>query len=169
MEAHKYSKEELRQLSPHQKYQVQHMKIAVGWINGRTSPRGLMLNSDGYAVPSPSVVSAVLASFFQPPSTVHIPTPVSPLHVGMVQLPPPPNDTPLVPPAVNSTNAGMVFCQSGSNRNINVSTDDTINPGNYYGTISMVNGRPINGYIYYSNEDFISQLLRQLFVPILHL
>ena len=87
----------------------------------------------------------------------------------MVQLPPPPNDTPLVPPAVNSTNSGMVFFQSGSKRNINVSTDDTINPGNSHGTISMVNGRPINVYIYYSNEYFISQLLRQLFVPILHM
>ena len=73
------------------------MKIAPGCINEYTSPHGLILKSDGYAVPSLSDVSSVEASFFQPPLMVHIPSTPKYLHVGMVQLPPLPNDKPIVP------------------------------------------------------------------------
>ena len=70
---------------------------------------GLILNLDGYSVRSPSVISEVKVSFLQPTLIVHIPTLPPPRHDGMVQLPPTLNNTRIVPPLVDSTNAGMAF------------------------------------------------------------
>ena len=67
IETIQFPKEEFRQLSTQHKSQVQQMNIAAGWINGYSPLHGLILKSDGYAVPSPSVISAAQASFFQPP------------------------------------------------------------------------------------------------------
>ena len=97
------------QLSPHQKYQIQKMKITVGWINGYNLPRGLKLNSDGYAVPSKGFISEVQYSFCQTPFMVHITFNPTSSHVGVVKIPPPMNATAIVPPAVNSTTYGVVF------------------------------------------------------------
>ena len=121
------------------------MKIAAGCINGYTPTHGLVLNSGEYAVPSPSVIYSVQASFSQPPSMMHIPSTPKPLHVGMVELPPPPNATPLGIPAFNLNNAGMVFMQLVSRRNPNVSVDYNSTLGNASGAISVINGHPING------------------------
>ena len=76
---------------------------------------------------------------------LHIPTTHPPFHVGMVQIPLPPNATPIVTLAVDPTSSGMYFHKSGSRSNPNVYADDIITPGNASVTISMVNGRPMNG------------------------
>ena len=76
---------------------------------------------------------------------VYISTPPPSRHVGMVKLPLPPNSTPIVPTLVDSTNSRMLFCQSVSSRNSNVSADYTSTLGNAYVTISTVNGHLING------------------------
>ena len=144
------------------------MNIAAGWINVYTPPRGLILNSDIYVVPYLSVISAVQDSFIQPPLMLHIPSTPTPFYIGTVELPPPPNYTPIVPPSVNSTSDGVLFCQSGLSSNPNVSVDDNSTLGNAYGTILVVNGRPINGYFYDANGNHISWLLRQLFGTTLH-
>ena len=132
------------------------MKIAAGWINGYNPLHALILNSDGYAVPSPSVISAVQASFFQPPSVVHISLTPTPCHVSMVQLPPPTNTTPIVPPEVNSTNAGMEFRKLVSRRNTTASADYASTLSNAYVIIYVVNGCHINGYVYDANGNCIS-------------
>ena len=77
------------------------MNITEKCINEYNPPHGHILNSDGYAVPSPSVISADQASFLQPTSMVHINSTTKSCHVGMVQLPPLPNATYIVPPSVN--------------------------------------------------------------------
>ena len=64
-------------------------------------------------MPVLSVIYAVQASFSLLISIVNIPLPSPPLHVGMVQLPPTTNATPIVPPAVDSTDAGVLFQQVG--------------------------------------------------------
>ena len=86
----------------------------------------------------------------------HIPMPSSPSYVDVVKITPPLNDKPIVPPAVDSTNSGMKFWHSGSRRNPKASAYYTITLGNEYGTISMVNSCPINGYIYDINGKYIS-------------
>ena len=108
-------------------------------------PHGLILNSEGYAVPSPSVISTVQVSFCKPPLMVHIPTLPPPCHDVMVQIPSPMNTTSIVPPSFDSTIAGLAFRKSGSSRHPNVSNDNTSTLGNASGTILMVNGLPING------------------------
>ena len=55
---------------------------------------------------------------------VHITSTPTSHHVGMLELPPPLNATPIVPPAVSSTNTGAVFRNSGLSMNTNVSTSD---------------------------------------------
>ena len=50
----------------------------------------------------------------------------------------------------------MTFRQSVLRINPNASADDTSTLGNAYGTILMVNGRPINGYVYDANGNRIS-------------
>ena len=77
------------------------MKIAAGCINGYNPTHGLILNSDGYEVRSPSVISAVKFSFSQRILMVNIHSTPTPRHVGMVQIPPPPNATPIVSAEVN--------------------------------------------------------------------
>ena len=84
-----------------EKYQAQQIKIVAGWINGYTPPHGLILKSDGYAVPYLSVISSAEASFSQPPSMIHITLNPKPCHVGMIQPPPPTNAIPIVPLTVN--------------------------------------------------------------------
>ena len=66
------------------------------------------------------------------------------------------NATPIVPPAVDSTNYGMAFRKLVPRRDLDVSTYDTITLGNASGTIYMVNVHPINGYIYDANGNRIS-------------
>ena len=121
------------------------MNIAAGWINGYNPPHGLILNSDEYAIPSSNVISVVQALLLQTPSMVNIPLTTSPRYVGMLQLPPTPNYTPIVPLVVNSHNSGMTFRQLCSRINPNVSADDTITLGNDSANILMVNSCPING------------------------
>ena len=87
------------------------MKIMSGYINGYTPPHNLILNPGGCAVPSQSMIYAVQASFCQPPSVVHITTPPATTHVILVQITPLLNATPVVTPADDSTNYGMVFWQ----------------------------------------------------------
>ena len=60
-------------------------------------------------MPVMSAIYAVQASFSLLLSIVNIHLPSPPLHVGMVQLPPSTNATPIVPPAVDSTDDGMAF------------------------------------------------------------
>ena len=74
----------------------------------------------------------------------------------MLQIPSTLNATPIVPPAVDSTNYGMAFRKLVPRRDPDVSTYDTSTLGNASGTISMVNVHPINGYIYDANENRIS-------------
>ena len=74
----------------------------------------------------------------------------------MVQFPPPPNATPIVPPAVNSTNAGMAFWKLESRRNSIASADDAITFVNASVIIYVVNGFHINGYVYDANGNNIS-------------
>ena len=76
---------------------------------------------------------------------LHILTPPTPCHAGMIQFPPPLNVAPIIPPAVCSTNEGMEFCQSGSRSDPNVSTDHTSNLWNDSRTITMINGCLVNG------------------------
>ena len=144
------------------------MKIAERWINFYTPPHGLIFNSDGYAVPSPSVIFTVQASFWKNPSMVHTNSAHTPCHICMVQLPPSPNNTPIVPPLVHTTNDGMVFRQLLSRRNTNVSACDNSTLGGASRMIVMVNVCPINVCVYDTNFNCISWLLHQLFGTILH-
>ena len=87
---------------------------------------------------------------------VHIPSTPIPRHVVMLEIPPPPNATPIVPPAVISTNDGMAFRQWISRRNHNFSADDNSTLVNASGTILVINVFPIKGYVYDANGNRIS-------------
>ena len=94
---------------------------------------------------------------------LHINLTPTPCHVGMVEIPPTPNATPTVTPAVNPTNYGMAFWQSISRSNTNFSSEDNSTLGNASGMILMVNGCTINRYLQDANGNRISSILRQLF------
>ena len=131
-------------MSPQQKSQFQKIKIATGCINGYAPSHGIILKSDGNAVPYPSVISTVQTSFFQENAMVHIPLPYPHCHVCMVKLPPPPNAIPIVLPAVDSIDDVLVFQKSGSSSNPNTYADNTSTLRNASGNILMVNGCSIN-------------------------
>ena len=117
LEARQYPKDEFRNLSPQQKAKIQQLKIDAGWINGYTPPPGFELNSDGYAIPSASIVSAVhaAASLSSPGLISNTETSsakvssLPPRQIGMFHLPPPPTDMPPVPNIVDASHAGMAF------------------------------------------------------------
>ena len=113
--------------------------IELGWICGSISKCDICSSS----------------LIFQPFSIVHVYLTPTPRHVGMVQLPPPPNATPIAPPVVNSTNYGVVIRQLGSRGDPNVSADDNSALRNDSGAIFMVNGSHINGYVYDANSNCI--------------
>ena len=97
-----YESDDWNSLQPHQRLQVQNLKIEQGQINGRAPPHGFVLEN-GVAQPSARLVAAAQQSL-SGQTTSGAP--------NMMQLPPPPQtDLPPVPPVIdtNSTQAGATF------------------------------------------------------------
>ena len=124
----------------------------AGWKDGRTPPDGFVLNGDGYAIPSPSIISAVQSHFglhtigqFQQvstPGSAILPPPPPPRPPAAPT--PTPGTAPGVPATITTNNAGQAFGSSASRGDGSVSV------------VSTVNGRSYNGPVYDSNGNRIS-------------
>ncbi|GFH61775.1 hypothetical protein CTEN210_18251 [Chaetoceros tenuissimus] len=123
-------------MSRMQKAAVQQAKIDNGWKDSCTPPDGFTVNSDGNAIPSPSIVAAIQSQMnirqFQQVQT----------HGAGTPLPPPsPPAAPPIPGTITTNNAGQAFGLSAS-RGGN---------GDASSVISMVNGRSYSGHVYDAN------------------
>ena len=130
-EARSYDQSMYSFMSREQRNKVQRLKVEAGWKDGRTPSDGFILNHDGYAIPSPSVVAAINATH--------------------ASLPPRPTTQPPLPPPVReitTNNAGAAFgpgSVSGSRKSTDV-----------HSTISNINSRQSHGHVYDAQGNRIS-------------
>lgn len=147
-----YPQDLFHRMSKQQKTAVQQAKVDAGWKDGRTPADGFVLNGDGYAIPSPSIISAVQSHMYH--YNIEQFQQVQTPGMGNISnlLPPPPPHPAPVPPAppipgtITANHAGHAFGLSAS-RGGNVG--DT-------SVISMVNGRSVTDHIYDANGNRIS-------------
>jgi hypothetical protein len=145
-EARTYPQDLFHRMWKQQKAAVQQAKVDAGWKDGRTSPDGFVLNGYGYAIPSPSIISAVQSHIrqYNIRQFQQVQTPVSGTN-GTIPLPPPPPASappaPPIPGTITTTNAGHAFGSSASRGGNNGTGGDV-------SVISMVNGRSITGHVY---------------------